>query len=513
MKAPHDTSEIQKLCIKNAIGFLADAKLLIEERKYRSAYLLLIFGLEEIGKAEMLFFHQQPTSDNEEDTIKGYDDHVKKILYALIDSIGDEALFNPKKFKEAIDFANKVHEHRLLSMYVDAENNNGKILKPTKNLTEKLLKIVEFKIKQISRRKPRQQDKEGSDLFNWFIEGFLSKEKRRFFLSEESKTKYEETRNFKKWIKWLKEEEDKVYEEALNIGLQEIRRGIPKDQMEAMKDKWKIKIPIYTNTHVIRPQALTLLNSHPIPIALYIAKDEKTAGTQKLNVEFVLPKKIPIQLLWQYGRQYCNFFIVALNISSKGFFWWQISNQTTKYYERIEDLENSKYVPILELTEKEAVSLGHTRQKLSQNDILWALKIFSGIQTEKYHDFFMAYLTGLSLLGKHDIYMDFSNGAFNGFFNALVKIFEIFSGSPDRNKVVSFFQQNIFPLMEEEKISEITLILDSGFNNEIITPNMKVGRRIEDVGILKLLVDLYYCFYAHQFVESMKHETDFSIEQ
>jgi hypothetical protein len=74
----------------------------------------------------------------------------------------------------------------------------------------------------------------------------------------------------------------------------------------------------------------------------------------ELFVEFFLTKAVPIQSIWHFGWRQARRFVTALNMGSIGFFWWYIPIQTSRFYEKLTDIEINtdcavERTPILEI--------------------------------------------------------------------------------------------------------------------------------------------------------------------
>ena len=141
-----------ELCKKNALDYLQDAKLIIEEKRFNHAYVSVQFAIEELGKIIML---REALKESVEDPIlvkesvfkshKGKSEKAWSFLDPKYKTIFDEGDFDDEDFHPR-DFHTNTkasHSTRLDCAFVDFESGwyVGRDIK--EELLTKLVKYVE----------------------------------------------------------------------------------------------------------------------------------------------------------------------------------------------------------------------------------------------------------------------------------------------------------------------------------------------------------------------------------
>jgi hypothetical protein len=146
-------------------------------------------------------------------------------------------------------------------------------------------------------------------------------------------------------------------------------------------------------------------------------KFQTTKNKSELLVEFILPKRIPVQGVWPLGFRMSNALVGALNIGTKGFFWWYLPEYVSRYYEKLSDLESGTDLT-LERTPPLRVNWGNLA--LSENNLLHVAAVYSYlISTGKdQSQEFQHYMRGLACLSKNDIFFQVEFSAFEQFFRS-----------------------------------------------------------------------------------------------
>jgi hypothetical protein len=193
------------------------------------------------------------------------------------------------------------------------------------------------------------------------------------------------------------------------------------------EQKWKIKVRLFTNSHTIKDKGLVWWNNNSEGIKI------RSVGKKKRNelfLEVFVPPAIHITQLWGAGLSMIHRFVVALNIGSFGFFWFQIPIHTESVLEEVIDLENKTFV-ILSPPKKMEINWarGVLGEKELRNIGLCFGLLPPGVSKEEVEPF-QHYLSGLAFLAKTDIHLNFSPNAYLSFLNSIkvgMKYYGVFS--------------------------------------------------------------------------------------
>ena len=89
----------------------------------------------------------------------------------------------------------------------------------------------------------------------WFLETSENPEKKKMLLGSKSMEKLAELGSARDWINWLKEVFDQNEVENRKLAEQELQRKRPEGE-DALEEKWKITIRLYSASHSIRQKVL-----------------------------------------------------------------------------------------------------------------------------------------------------------------------------------------------------------------------------------------------------------------
>jgi hypothetical protein len=96
---------------------------------------------------------------------------------------------------------------------------------------------------------------------------------------------------------------------------------------------------------------------------------------------------------------------VSLNIASKGYFWWYLPQDVSRFYEKIIDLESDTEVRV---ERGPKLELNWGKDELSESDLVNTIMCYRFLPRDNV-DFLNAYVTGISFLGKNDIHTPFED--------------------------------------------------------------------------------------------------------
>ncbi len=431
----HEThKKLVKACIKNADDLLEVAKKSDELKKHNITYHLGILALEEIGKIALISMFKVSETRNESEisTEKWFDDHQRKLFWAFFGAAFDQDTINRKKIEELQNLSKVLHLNRLETLYVNPYASTQKKIKEKE--VESLLKIASARLEIEKNTTIVKANKQDVELMKWFFDTCEDQAKRKMVFGSKSMEKLQELHSVKKWIKWIRKVFQKSEKESLELAKQELKRSLPKGKTE-FDPKWSIKLQIYSASHSIRKGALNNWNKGIEFIKLTIASKDK----KSMYVDFILPDTVPVQGLWQVGWSMGSTFLMALNIGTRGFFWWTLPEHTGRYYKKIKDLKNDAEV-VVERSPKLSLDWGHLA--LDEKEIRKVQTVFIHLERmeKKYEPVYAQYRRGLTLLGKLDVHFECQSSIFQDFADTLKKGFEIYG---DWGKKTDYTQQVI----------------------------------------------------------------------
>ncbi len=318
----------------------ADAATALAEQQVTYAYHLAALTLEEIGKSSMVFTSLLRKEDEEGERKRPIDwieDHERKLFWAIWSlRMGRD---NPAKgIQQAIDIAKHIHETRLSTLYVDL-NDPGARKRISDEDVHNLLKLTEAQIALEKLKKPRDMtDEEKADL-EWLFAATDDPYLRTIVFSKGSFQKQaefgEDTLSWIRWLKGIIEENNRL---NVELAKKEINRVAPEGE-KSYEDKWEMTIRLKSWSHSIRQKPLTDWNRKGSKI-----KFSTGNGKSELLVKFIVPKKVVVQQVWQFGMHNSFLLVTALNVGTAGFFWWYLPAFVSTYADGIMDLENKAKV-------------------------------------------------------------------------------------------------------------------------------------------------------------------------
>jgi AbiV family abortive infection protein len=415
-----------KDCLESAKRLLESSKILYAETQYSSAFLLAVLSLEEIGKKVLLESGWvEDLSGKKIGPTPKFDDHIFKILMGLW-SAGEKLDHEHiQRYRNLFKFSEELHYTRLNSTYAPTDPSI-KIKIITKPYCEKIIKIVNSRIKIELIKKTLKENKDSKEIAEWLVKIFGSDDLKKLCYSGASIKKLYELKDYKKWFDWLKEivELREIESEALKE--KELSRVVNSSDATNNIDKWKISARFYLPTHNLDQKSLKDWNARSNNITL---KAAGAKGKDQLLVEIVLPKRVLAKDLWEVGYSISTQLYIALNIGCRGYIGREKIEYQSKYYEEIIDIESSqefvveikKNQDFAELLKKVPLSLG--KNELNDSFVILNLmpRILSNDRTFEI-EAFGHYHTFLVLTGKANSFSPrLLNEAFYHLYLAFIK--------------------------------------------------------------------------------------------
>ncbi|MCJ7647683.1 MAG: AbiV family abortive infection protein [Candidatus Lokiarchaeota archaeon] len=474
-------------CLNNSRELLESAKILFENKRYNHSYHLVTLALEEIGKSEIVLIDQLPPVKDRNKSYKGHlDDHIKKLFWAFFGPMFGAEVITKESLENTEGLATKIHNQRMQGLYVDVEND---VLSIPQNIdlqeeTKRLISLVESRLDLEIYQKQFTTYQAEPEILQWFISATDDDEKRKGIMSHNSMKKLVELGNVKDWIKWLKELYEKADEDNKNFLETELKKEVDINKMN--EPKWKVKFRLFSDSHKIKQKELNEWNEYFPYIKLNNVPDNK--HKQEILVEILAPKSVHIKQVFNYCWLIQRTFLLAINIGTFGFFWWDIPKYRNKFYESAYDIENK--APF-EMEIRPALKIDWRKDKLSSNELKMIALCFSQIPKIKLAENenpFNYYFGGLVFLGLNNLNFRCEDQSYMNFylcFKYALKYYKVWDGNTDYSLI---FSDTIKSFGIEQKIANEFLEMGEGtlnknYNGDKIT--------LEQVGSMKVVCDAF----------------------
>lgn len=491
---PPTIEKIVDACVLHAGDLIRAAQLTHSDGLPNIAYHLAVLALEELGKAELVCVSHLANISNAERSDRYIEDHVRKLFWALWGpSFGREVISAPQ-LEAYKGIAQEIHETRLMALYVSTSHPDQPPPKDSvgNKEAENLISLATSRLELAKLAKPAKLSTEQQETMSWFLRATEDQEKRKYVFSQVSMEKLVELGNPLDWAEWLHSQFELSEAQARALAEQELRRTEP-HEAEANKPKWKIRFRLCSDSHSIRPKLLSQWNSQVPLLQLFPGDNNK----RKILVELTLPMSVPVQALWWAGWAYAQRFVVALNIGTMGFFWWYLPTQTSRYYERILDLESNSDL-LLERNPILKVNWGNrAMSEQDLNRIALCFAMFPGPDQAKMHTPFNHYATALSFLSKNDIHTQFEPTIYGHFYQALKTGMKQYGDWDASGSFAEALKDKTRPFLPPD-------VEHQGIEGKTLDQYVEIGEQLEsrqsqnqaisltDAAAVKILADLYF---------------------
>jgi AbiV family abortive infection protein len=475
-------------CVDHARDLLSSAKLVCESGRSNIAYHLAILALEELGRRELIGIKTVETASDRPDKLSL--DHVQKLFWCFFGGhFGTERLT-----KDSLDtmrgFAKRLHEKRLTALYVDLGSDGLSIPadQVSKEDATRLIDLAEARL-SLSESPNLREGKTPEDitLQRWFLGVSSDIEKRKFIFSGRSMDQLADLASAREWILWIKDELEKVDAENLALAQREIERGRNLLPSANGRDKWKIRIRLFSASHSIRPKVLNEWNAKVSWLKLIPVPDKKN----QLLLEITLKEDIPIQSLWLFAWGVARHFVTALNIATMGYWFWRLPAQVSRYYETIEDTIEKRDL-ILERQPPLKIDWGENRV-LSSEELANLISTFvcipGPVESER-HTPYNFYMGGLTFLSLNDIHWQCESTIVGNFFESLRAIMHLvdhLTKSGSFSEAFGTYLAEAFPNMDEDR--DRMLILGRAFEAGTLSDETVT---LKEASFSKLFCDAYF---------------------
>lgn len=488
----------RSVCLSNANDLIKSAKKLTNSNLQHVQFHLATLALEEIGKSELIEMSFVAEINQKDATFEenSMENHVRKLFWAFWGPSFGKKVITKQEIEQLQGLATSIHSKRLDTLYVKPTDVSQPKLKLTQQEADQLTSLAEARLgmeKNKTMLKPNDPTINKEEL-SWFLASTADAEKYKLIFGRKSQEKLIEIGNVRDWIHWLKEQFDQNDADVRNIIEEELRREKP-DKKEGLKPKYKIKVRINSESHSIRSKELNKWNEKIEFIKLY------SDGKRDLICNFFLPKATHIQATWLIGWGMARAFVTALNIATKGFFWWHIPKDRSRFYEDMWDLERNMRMGVEQKPEL-TVNFKDLHWVLKDADLGRASMIFyyiTKIRDKEEGIPFNDYVLGLAFLAKNDIHLRFELNAFAQFFQALKNALRT-SGDWDGKSDFKEAVHRQFSKLEDFK--NLDEYLQWGEEQEL-APDKKPSKNITltEVFGMKLYAEVYLEILAKRFTD------------
>jgi AbiV family abortive infection protein len=487
-----------KECLYNSKELLESSKILYENGKFNHSYHLVTLALEEIGKTEIILISQlPPTKESQFNHKKLLDDHIKKLFWAFFGPMFGKDILTKESLESTEGLATKIHNSRIQGLYVDLDEDTISIPQniDLSEETKKLIDLVETRLDFEIYKNQYVIYKADPEILHWFMAATDVDERRKRIMSHSSMKKLVEFGDVKEWIKWLKklfdnedEENKKMLESELN------RRTSKKDKK---KLKWKIKYRLYSDSHKLKQKELNDWNNYFPYIKLHNIPHKKRKN--ELLVEIIAPKSIHMSQLFNYCWQIQRYFLIAINIGSSGFFWWDIPKYRNKFYESAYDIENkAPFEMIINPTLKIDWQKG-TLDAKELKSVAFCFSQLPKIITDDKLNPTNYYYSGLLFLGQNDLNYRCEREAFTNFYLSVKHLLRYFGTWDGVDNYYDALNTALTGLNLSEDFAE--KIFEIG-ENSINEKEFSEQITLEQVGISKVICDTLFVKFFNSSIDT-----------
>jgi AbiV family abortive infection protein len=468
--------------LDHSAGLTVGAEALLEKNLPHLAFHLALLALEEIGKLEVVLMGRVGSDEHQAYLEKKFlNDHVGKIFWAFWGPTFSRQVIDQKQIDWHQNLAKMLHEQRQRGLYAEPDKD---FIAPIDYVSpddaRDLIDMARMRLDMHRAREPADLSEEESEHLAWFQKARYDDETREFLVSGASMRKLAELQDIRAWMKWLHETVSRRDAEMLALVEAELGRQVEHGDMG--RPKWKFRIRIRTNSHLIKPKSIKAWNNMATEIKWSLVDKKK----DQLLVEFSLPKAVQAHQLYDVGLLFAYRFILALNIGTQGFFWFDLPQQTERFDEAIEDIETGLLLHVARVPVRRVERTVETLDEwpVRRSGVALAFLPKDGPQLAPYR----LYLGALVYWAKTDIHSGFEGHAFRAFFDTLRSAMQLYgdwdASIPFRDAAIAALAPDVKQI--EDAIDEFTALADK-FEEGKPLPAVN----IEQAAVMKLLTDVY----------------------
>jgi AbiV family abortive infection protein len=476
-------------CFSNARDLLRAAmRVLNDEKLTNVAFHLTILALEEIGKATLLGTRGIARSVEDETVFidNRLDDHVFKLFWALWTPSFARGNVSQEEFESLRGMAKGMHDDRLAAMYVSPDRPEGGELLLTVNdeRARTVLALAEARLGMELSRDWQAIDLSAGSVMRWFLDATNDPDKRNLIFGQKSFDKLAELGHMRDWMAWLKQQFDQAEAEGRAHLQRELARAVS-DRADRGEDRWQVAIRLHSPAQSIRSRAIQSWNERPTWIKLSAVQNDK----QAVDVEFTFGEAMLMQDLGLAGYRAARLFVAAMNIGSTGFWWWERPDHAGRFYQRLTDLKAPAGMK-LDLKIHDGPKFEWRRDALKEDHfarIAVCLGMAARLDNPVYYAVVDTYFTGLALIAKSDLNLNFTPQASDRFAACLLAAMRHFGDWDGTEEELPTAITGIFPFQKPEDGQELLALIQQLRRQPLDT----TGLTLERAAILKFFCDAY----------------------
>jgi AbiV family abortive infection protein len=489
---PLSDEELRALvvCLDHAQDLISAAEAVLAADKPNIAYHLAALALEEVGRHELLLLGRGAAREPVPPTwpVKHRQDHVQKLFWAFFGAAFGREVLTKKAWDEMREMAEVIHATRLAGLYAEDEDGNVQVPRDAipREQAENLVALARARLGITRSYEARQEISEADrELQAWFL-GISADEKRRAFLfTAPSMAKLAELQDARAWMVWLKEQFDAADAQGQAMIQAELARS-QNPASASTKSKWRIKIKLSSASHLIAPKPLRIWNSGVEAIKL-----SKGAGKNGLYVDLLLAETVTVQALWLTGWTVARLFAVALNIGTRGLWWWDFAKDVSRYYEVIEDLYSNQTI---ELDRSPRLKVDWGTNVFSENDLrltMQALAVLTRLRSPEQRAPYDYYIGGIQFWAKLDVHFPCEPDIYGNFhlsLKGMMRATGAWDGEAPFGPQFSEMLARLIPAMSEEQERRYVELAEAFEQGQPDGHNITLA----DVAAMKELCDHYF---------------------
>jgi hypothetical protein len=405
-------------------------------------------------------------------------DHRGKLQWAVWSPM---TRLNPEDFSAARQFAERAHNMRLASLYVDADpTTTDKVTAEDARLVLSLARD-RLELENAVRGLSAQDHPEISELTQWFFDAMDDPQRVAFLLGKASAEKYEELKgDAGAWVSWARAEIARLDAEAEKLTQIELAR--PGAGPQSAKPRWRANATVFTSSHSLRPKALAKWNDRIEPVKLLW-----TGRKDELTLQITIHDNLPMTVLFGRLTTLAKLTLACINIGTIGYFWFQRAGFEQKMFKDIRDLEINRP---LELSAKESFWEDGRSVPLTDdhvNNALGCMLTFAPLSETDAEPIFSPYFNGLAMIAKSDTFYRFDNLARHEFVKSLAGAFRKY-GDWDglQDTFEQAFHRNFAPFMsdQEHRMKMLKSLTVQGDPGETSLINLCSAKQVTDLFLI-----------------------------
>ena len=401
-------------CLQQARDYLRAGQASHDAGLKHVAFGLAVLGFEELGKAAMIVMASavgKTDPDRARRLLRQTEEHEWKIFWATWGRWGSRPPANDaESIGSFLDVAARLHEMRMDAMYVHVARDESPRSSVPDELVRSTMAMLEAQIQLAEAAGVAEPSLKEQEIFDWLMKAAEEPDKRPLIFGASSLKKRSELRDPLAWARWLKEQFDEADQRSRELTERELRRR-PEDSKEPWKARWKVTLRWQSSSHSIRPRAFDKWNKGSEHVKFRADSNDKT----RFFVDIDIPELVGAGGVWDAGLQYSAALLIAFNAGSFGFFWWRVPPKTTRYYERILDLDVKSEL-VVEAYPAPIVDWGNNAFTSDEMDSV--TRAFVGLRKFEGPSFDAVvtnYLEGMKIAAKIDIHLRVESSALAAF--------------------------------------------------------------------------------------------------